>query len=205
MDGCLQIRQLAGHGRGPFDFDVLPGRCTVLSGASGSGKSLVLRMIADLIPSSGDVRIGSTSRESLSGPAWRREVVYVAAESGWWADDVRSHFEIRDVLNLALPSLLRALHLRDDILDAQVSHLSTGERQRLALLRAITLRPRFLLLDEPTSGLDRDATLAVEAILNDRMAAGMGLLVVTHNTEQAARLQGKHLRLCAAGLEVVVA
>lgn len=162
-------------------------------------------MIADLIPSSGDVRIGSTSRESLSGPAWRREVVYVAAESGWWADDVRSHFEIRDVLNLALPALLRALHLRDDILDAQVSHLSTGERQRLALLRAITLRPRFLLLDEPTSGLDRDSTLAVEAILNDRMTAGMGLLVVTHNTEQAARLQGKHLRLCAAGLEVVVA
>lgn len=205
MDGCLQIRQLAGHGRGPFDFDVPPGRCTVLSGASGSGKSLVLRMIADLIPSSGDVRIGSTSRESLSGPAWRREVVYVAAESGWWADDVRSHFEIRDVLNLALPALLRALHLRDDILDAQVSHLSTGERQRLALLRAITLRPRFLLLDEPTSGLDRDSTLAVEAILNDRMAGGMGLLVVTHNTEQAARLQGKHLRLCAAGLEVVVA
>ncbi|CAG9180121.1 ABC transporter ATP-binding protein [Cupriavidus pampae] len=205
MDGCLQIRQLAGHGRGPFDFDVPPGRCTVLSGASGSGKSLVLRMIADLIPSSGDVRIGSTSRESLSGPAWRREVVYVAAESGWWADDVRSHFEIRDVLNLALPALLRALHLRDDILDAQVSHLSTGERQRLALLRAITLRPRFLLLDEPTSGLDRDSTLAVEAILNDRMTAGMGLLVVTHNTEQAARLQGKHLRLCAAGLEVVVA
>jgi len=205
MDGCLQIRQLAGHGRGPFDFDVPPGRCTVLSGASGSGKSLVLRMIADLIPSSGDVRIGSTSRESLSGPAWRREVVYVAAESGWWADDVRSHFEIRDVLNLALPALLRALHLRDDILDAQVSHLSTGERQRLALLRAITLRPRFLLLDEPTSGLDRDSTLAVEAILNDRMSGGMGLLVVTHNTEQAARLQGKHLRLCAAGLEVVVA
>ncbi|GJG98406.1 ATP-binding cassette domain-containing protein [Cupriavidus pauculus] len=207
MDGHLHIRQLVGHGRGPLDFDVAVGACTILSGASGTGKSLILRMIADLIPNTGEVRIGKSPRESLSGPAWRREVVYVAAESGWWADDVRSHFDVRgsSQLESQLGSLLERLHLRGDILDAQVTHLSTGERQRLALLRAIVLGPRFLLLDEPTSGLDLDSTLAVEALLKDLMAEGTGLLVVTHNPQQIARLQGKHLHLCANGLEVLCA
>ncbi len=205
MDGHLHIRQLVGHGRGPIGFDVPAGQCTVLSGASGTGKSLVLRMIADLIPNAGDIRIGNTSRDALSGPAWRREVVYVAAESGWWADDVRSHFATSDRACGAMEPLLRRLLLRDGILDAHVSHLSTGERQRLALLRAMVLRPRFLLLDEPTSGLDPDSTLAVEALLQDLMADGMGLLIVTHNAEQTARLRNKHVRLSATGLEVVCA
>ena len=207
MDGHLHIQHLTGHGRGPYTFDVTGGKCTVLSGASGSGKSLLLRMIADLDPSDGDVRIGSTPREALSGPAWRREVTYVAAESGWWADDVRSHFDEpcpADTPNPADPRLARLarqLGLRDDILAARVSHLSTGERQRLALLRAIVRRPRFLLLDEPTSALDHDTTLAVEAVLREVMTEGVGLLVVSHNTEQAARLQHAHWRLCPAGLE----
>lgn len=205
MDGHLHIQHLAGHGRGPYTFDVASGKCTVLSGTSGSGKSLLLRMIADLDPNDGDVRIGSTSREALSGPAWRREVIYVAAESGWWADDVRSHFDDHDLADPRLARLVRQVGLRDDILAASVSHLSTGERQRLALLRAVIRRPRFLLLDEPTAALDRDTTLAVEALLREVMSEGVGLLVVSHNTEQAARLRDAHFRLCPAGLETVTA
>jgi len=216
MDGQLHIEHLTGHGRGPYTFEVTGGKCTVLSGPSGSGKSLLLRMIADLDPSDGSVRIGSTPREALSGPAWRREVIYVAAESGWWADDVRSHFDDlgpADIPGTPDPSgtpgtpdtrlarLAQRLRLRDDILAARVSHLSTGERQRLALLRAIVRRPRFLLLDEPTSALDHDTTLAVEAVLREVMAEGVGLLVVSHNAEQAARLQHAHWRLCPSGLE----
>jgi putative ABC transport system ATP-binding protein len=202
MDGHLHIQHLCGHGRGPYTLDVMAGQCTVLSGASGSGKSLLLRMIADLDPSDGNVRIGSTPREALSGPAWRREVTYVAAESGWWADDVRSHFDDAGSADgRRLARLARQLGLRDDILAAAVSHLSTGERQRLALLRAIVRRPRFLLLDEPTSALDHDTTLAVEAVLREVMAEGVGLLVVSHNPQQAARLQHAHWRLCPAGLE----
>ncbi|WP_066741516.1 ATP-binding cassette domain-containing protein [Cupriavidus sp. D384] len=209
MDGQLHIQDLTGHGRGPYTFDVTGGKCTVLSGSSGSGKSLLLRMIADLDPSDGTVRIGSTPREALSGPAWRREVTYVAAESGWWADDVLSHFDepglagTPDHPDTRLARLARQVGLRDDILAARVSHLSTGERQRLALLRAIVRRPRFLLLDEPTSALDHDTTLAVEAVLREVMAEGVGLLVVSHNTGQAARLQHAHWRLCPGGLEPV--
>lgn len=203
MDGHLHIHNLTGHGRGPYTFDVPPGKCTVLSGASGSGKSLLLRMIADLDPNDGDVRLGNLSREDLSGPAWRREVIYVAAESGWWADDVRAHFGEDDAIDPRLDQLAGHLCLRADILAAPVSHLSTGERQRLALLRAVMRRPRFLLLDEPTSALDRDTTLAVEAVLKRVMSEGIGLLVVSHNEEQAARLRDARFRLCQNGLEAV--
>lgn len=206
MDGHLHIRNLTGHGRGPYTFDVAPGRCTVLSGVSGSGKSLLLRMIVDLDPNLGDVRIGNTPRESLSGPAWRREVGYVAAEPGWWADDVRAHFPPQALADGQIAALAAQLCLRPDILAAQVSHLSTGERQRLALLRAIARHPRFLLLDEPTSALDRDTTLAVEALLKQQMATeGIGLLVVSHNPEQALRLRDAQFHLCQTGLEAVAA
>lgn len=205
MDGHLHIRNLTGHGRGPYTFDVEPGRCTVVSGPSGCGKSLLLRMIADLDPNDGDVFIGSTSRAALSGPAWRREVIYVPAESGWWADDVHDHFDASVLADAQLHRQLQQLSLRGDILTAQVSHLSTGERQRLALLRAIVRRPRFLLLDEPTSALDPQTTLAVESMLEAVMADGMGLLMVSHNADQAARLHDAQFRLGRHGMEVVAA
>ncbi|MDW3689011.1 ATP-binding cassette domain-containing protein [Cupriavidus sp. CV2] len=200
-DASLGIIGLEGADRGPFSLTVEPGSCVILSGASGAGKSLLLRMIADLDPNRGQVRLGQSPRESMSGPAWRRQVMYVAAESGWWGDDVLEH--MADVP--AAQALLARLRLPADILQAPVSRLSTGERQRLALIRALVRRPRFLLLDEPTSALDAETTLAVEALLHDCKAQGLGLLIVSHNPAQAARLQDRHYRLGAAGLEAVAA
>lgn len=200
-DASLGISGLEGAGRGPFSLTIAPGSCVILSGASGAGKSLLLRMIADLDPNRGQVRLGQSPRESMSGPAWRRQVMYVAAESGWWGDDVLEH--MTDVP--AAQALLARLRLPADILQAPVSRLSTGERQRLALIRALVRRPRFLLLDEPTSALDAETTLAVEALLHDCKAQGLGLLIVSHNPAQAARLQDRHYRLGAAGLEAVPA
>ncbi|WP_020204835.1 MULTISPECIES: ABC transporter ATP-binding protein [Cupriavidus] len=197
----LRVRAVSGAGRGPFSLCVAPGTCAIVSGASGTGKSLLLRMIADLDPSQGQVSLGDMPRERFGGPAWRRQVMYVAAESGWWSDHVLEHME--DVP--AATAMLAPLRLPADILRAPVGQLSTGERQRLALVRALVRRPRFLLLDEPTSALDRDSTLAVEALLRTRQQLGLGLLVVSHNPEQAARLGNRHYLLGAAGLEALPA
>ncbi len=79
--------------------------------------------------------------------------------------------------------------------DWPVARLSTGERQRLALARALVQSPRVLLLDEPTSGLDPDATAAVETELRDRMANGVGILMVTHDAAQANRLAQARLQI----------
>lgn len=176
---------------GPFDLDVPPGRCLAITGPSGSGKSLLLRMLADLDPHDGEAWLDGVARSTLSGPEWRRRMVYAPAEPGWWLERVGEHFSApsKDAARLGLAS---------DIWDREVAQCSTGERARLALLRALAAGPAILLLDEPTGALDHAATLAVEALLTERMLAGLGLVLVTHDTTQAERL-GTVRRQMAAG------
>ncbi len=194
--GPLQARELRGALSGPFDLELAPGRCTVLSGPSGIGKSLLLRMLADLDPNQGRVSLGGVSRESLPASTWRRLVTYVAAESGWWEDSVAAHFTDLDAVRPLLPQV----KLDPSLLQAQVLQLSTGERQRLALLRALVQQPRFLLLDEPTAALDPASRDAVEQLLRRQREQGMGLLLVSHDADQAQRLADIHLRLDEQGL-----
>jgi ABC-type iron transport system FetAB ATPase subunit len=187
----LKIRDLRRPGIGPIDLMVGGGECVVLSGPSGAGKSLFLRAVADLDPNDGQVDLDGAARASMPAPAWRRRVVYVAAESGWWADAVRAHFDDPD----AARPLVAALGLPPQAIDWPVARLSTGERQRLALARALALQPRVLLLDEPTAALDPDATAAVERALEDRLDAGCAVLLVSHDAAQAGRLARRGYRM----------
>lgn len=161
---------------------------TVL-GSSGSGKSLLLRAIADLDPNQGEVMLNGRSREAIPAPQWRRQVVYVSSESGWWSDNIADYFPSWEEV---IP-WIEALQLPAAIQTRAVPHLSTGERQRLALARALVLHPRVLLLDEPTSGLDSGATSAVEQILKERLRMGTSILWVTHDPEQARRVAKRGL------------
>jgi ABC-type iron transport system FetAB ATPase subunit len=165
-------------------LSVSHGELVTLRGASGSGKTLLLRAIADLDPNRGDVVLDDTPRSSLSGPEWRRRVRYVAAEPAWWADDVGANFRNpRRASGLAMEVGLPA-----DCMSWQVARLSTGERQRLGLLRAMEDNPRVLLLDEPTAALDEDATRLVERLIVSRKKQGTAIVMVTHSEDQAARL-----------------
>jgi ABC-type multidrug transport system ATPase subunit len=83
------------------------------------------------------------------------------------------------------------LGLSTDAFGWEVARLSTGERQRLALIRAFLIRPRVLLLDEPTSGLDPEAANKVENLLLERIAGGLAVLLATHDADQAARLSSR--------------
>jgi len=186
----LAVRDLRSPLAGPFDLDLAPGESAAISGPSGSGKSLFLRMVADLDPNSGAVRLDGAPRETLSPPSWRRRVPYVAAESGWWADHVADHFEPSRLM--AARDLGARVGLAAGLFDGPVLRLSTGERQRLAILRALVLDPPVLLLDEPTAPLDPDSTRQMESLLRERTAAGMTLVVVTHDARQARRLGARH-------------
>jgi ABC-type iron transport system FetAB ATPase subunit len=178
---------------GPFDLTLDAGECVAVTGPSGSGKSLMLRMIADLDPARGEVWLDGRERRSFAAPAWRRQVLYSAAEPGWWSEAVADHFH--GTAMAFARAMLPRLGLEPEQLDGPVPLLSTGERQRLALVRALSREPSVLLLDEPTGALDEAATDLAEVVLRDRLAAGVAILMVTHNPAQAARLGHRHFRM----------
>ncbi|MDB5650223.1 MAG: ATP-binding protein [Hyphomicrobiales bacterium] len=187
----LELRGLRRLHVGPIDLSIGKGTCVSLMGASGSGKSALLRMIADLDPHEGDALLDGRACSSMPAPEWRRLVTYVAAESGWWEESVAAHFAV----DAGLESLLPAVGIAREAATWPVARLSTGERQRLALLRAFRPANRVLLLDEPTSGLDAESIGMIEKLLRDRLAQGTSILMVTHDAEQAARMGSRHLLL----------
>jgi ABC-type iron transport system FetAB ATPase subunit len=196
---ALRIQGLKSALAGPFDLEIAPGACIGITGASGSGKSLFLRMIADLDPNEGEVFLDGAARSSMAAPAWRRRVVYVPAESGWWSDHIADHFA--KAQRAPAEALCARLGLPAGILDQPVSRLSTGERQRLALIRALVANSPVLLLDEPTSALDGDGAARIEQILRERMAGGLALVLVTHDPAQAERLAERRYVMAAGRLE----
>ena len=185
----LTVRALSRPGLEPVSFDLAARECVAVRGGSGSGKSLLLRAIADLDPNHGDLALDGRPRDGMSGPEWRRLVTYVPAEPGWWAETVGGHYPD---WNAAEPLAL-ALGLPAECRDWPVSRLSTGERQRLALVRALVRKPKVLLLDEPTSGLDRDTGHAAETLVSRHLEAGGTVLWVTHDPAQAARVAARLL------------
>ena len=180
----LSVRALSRPGLRSASFDLADGECLAVCGKSGSGKTLLLRAIADLDPNTGTVTLDEQPREAMLAPLWRRRVTYLATEPGWWADRLGDHFSDWETVR----EFLDPLDLPEDCRGARIATLSTGERQRLALIRTLLLEPRVLLLDEPTSGLDAASTAAVERLVLARLGAGAGILWVTHDESQARRV-----------------
>jgi ABC-type iron transport system FetAB ATPase subunit len=193
----LSVRDLRAPGVHAGALDLADGECVAIAGASGAGKSRLLRALADLDPCEGDVHLDGRAWREMSAPAWRRRVSYVAAEPAWWADRVDAHFDDKYALREGLARML----LPGSFEHAELADLSTGERQRLSLLRTLSLEPRVLLLDEPTSALDGDARSAVEAMLTEHLEHGASALLVTHDPAQAKRLTTRSLRVVDGRLE----
>lgn len=189
----LEISNLRGTNLGPIELTLGAGECIAISGPSGAGKSLLLRAIADLDPSEGSVVLGGVNREDTPAPQWRSRVGYLAAESGWWAERVGAHFI--DGTNANVQSLLERLSLPSDAMNWEIGRLSTGEKQRLALVRLLERGPKVLLLDEPTSALDEETRTGVEKIIDERCADGAGVILVTHDKDQARRLARRRLTI----------
>ena len=192
MTAGLTVSDLTRPGLDPVSFTLEPGACLAVSGPSGAGKSLLLRAIADLDPNSGTVVLNDEDRDTMPAPKWRRRVTYVQTEPGWWAETVAGHFDDWD----AARPLATALDLPPDCGEWPVLRLSTGERQRLGLIRALVKSPAVLLLDEPTSGLDPDATAAVETVIAQfREGRRTAVVWITHDRAQAERVADRQLSI----------
>jgi putative ABC transport system ATP-binding protein len=187
----LRLQHLRARHVGPIELNIDAGECVCIHGASGSGKTLLLRAIADLDAHAGDASLDGQRCSQLQAPDWRRSVALVAAESHWWGERVGEHFE--GEINA---SWLQQLGLPDEAIDWQLSRCSTGERQRLALLRTLMQNPGALLLDEPTGNLDQATTYRVEELLAEyRRQRQAAVLWVSHDCGQIERVAQRRFLL----------
>jgi len=197
LDG-LRARVLA-----PVDLDVRAGELVFVSGPSGSGKSLLLRAVADLDPHEGEVWLDGEARSAMSPSRWRRRVGLLPAESFWWADSVGEHLPVNGE-DGGLSGVLDALGFEPAVLAWAVSRLSTGERQRLALARLLAQRPQALLLDEATANLDPANRERVESVVQTyRAEHNAAVIWVSHDPEQRERLGGRQLGIRNGRLEPI--
>jgi ABC-type multidrug transport system fused ATPase/permease subunit len=155
-----------------------PGRRVGVSGPSGSGKSTLLRALARLDDSpAGEISVGGRGIHDLDEAQLRAHVTLVPSEPGLVRGFVRDVLGMgREVTDQDVDSLA-ALGLRVERNDAW-EELSRGERQRVALVRALVRQPDILLLDEPTSALGDAETTAVLDLLSSSSAT---VIVATHD------------------------
>jgi ABC-type iron transport system FetAB ATPase subunit len=189
-NACFTVEAVKSDLLAGISFQVNAGECLCISGPSGSGKSLLLRALADLDVHTGQVSLAGADSHTYKPHEWRRSVAYIPAESQWWYDTVGEHFaeDVKD-----MPA---ALGFPADVMQWQVSRLSTGEKQRLAVLRALQFKPQVLLLDEPTANMDADNTAKLEALLLGYMREHTAAIVwVSHSKEQIERIADAHLQM----------
>lgn len=162
---------------------------SVVMGANGAGKSLLLRLLHGLIsPSAGEISIGGAQLDApqrarqamvFQTPVLLRRSVAANVDFGLRARGRRDR-AFRD-------ALLAHVDLADRA-SLPARSLSGGEKQRLALARALATEPATLFLDEPTASLDPASVAKIEAIVRASRACGTKIVFVTHDIAQARRL-----------------
>jgi phospholipid/cholesterol/gamma-HCH transport system ATP-binding protein len=180
-------------------FAILPGHMTILIGASGSGKSVVLKLILGLLkPDAGVIRIHGERIDDMTERQLmkvRDEIGILFQESALFdsltvADNVGYKLNEEtdmpaDRVRERVAEVLGFIGL-EEYIARMPSELSGGQRRRVAIARAMAARPHLLLFDEPTSGLDPITAKSVDAeILKLRDLERVTSILVTHQLQDA--------------------
>lgn len=195
------------HPRGPLlcfpDLRLDGGRVLLLRGASGTGKSSLLALLAGLLtPTTGEIEVDGTPLHRLSPrqrDAWRAARLGVLPQRLHLSESL----SVADNLALALwaggvagqararvPQVLGRLGVAD-LAGRRPHELSGGQAQRVALARAVLREPRLLLADEPTASLDDEAAADVLALLREQCRQrGATLVIATHDRRVVQALAG---------------
>jgi putative ABC transport system ATP-binding protein len=176
------------------DWKVAQGERWLVLGPSGSGKTTLLHLVAGLIrPAAGELEVAGENLRRLDGmrlDRWRGATVGIVLQSL----HLLRHLSVRDNLRIAqylahapqddarIAETLGALGVAGKAA-RRAAELSEGERQRVAVARAVVNRPKLLLADEPTANLDdRAAAQTVELLLEQAERHGATLVVATHDS-----------------------
>lgn len=174
-------------------WQVPTGASITITGPSGSGKSTLLRLLATLLtPTSGTITYAGKPQTALPKPDYRQQVSYCFQQPSLFGDTVRDNlnfpFAIRNQAfdEARAVAALESVALAPSQLDADITDLSGGEKQRVALIRNLLFQPQVLLLDEITTGLDPDTKAIVHALIERQRTAGVTVIAVTHDESEVA-------------------
>ena len=208
MGGGQGIRRVAAQGlvkrygattalRG-VDVTLVAGKLTLIEGANGSGKSTLLGIVGTVIR--------ATAGEVVYEPLGT-DLAEVRAELGWVSHETLAYPDLTGRQNIELAARFHGLDVTEAWAQAQdrfglgafaqrpVRTYSRGQRQRLALARALVHGPSLLLLDEPSAGLDREGVARLVAAIEDEVAHGAIVAVVSHEPELFREQAGARVRL----------
>jgi len=205
--GVTKAYPRSGVALADVSFRLAKGEFAFLTGASGAGKSTILRLAYfDDTPSQGEVRVSGVTSKDVS----RREIAQLRRRLGIVFQDFRLLDDRSAESNVAFA--LEVTGTRRDQIAPRVNRvltqvglaskakampgeLSGGEQQRIAIARALVNDPFVLIADEPTGNLDDKATRSVFQLLRDINASGTAVLMATHNLELVKRTDYRCIEL----------
>jgi putative ABC transport system ATP-binding protein len=202
--------ELIGVDAGPVDGDpilrsidltVPVNGVTVLAGPSGAGKSTLLRLLNRLDdPVAGEIRWRGRPLADWPPTELRRQVAMVFQRPPIFPGTVLDNLRVAlpDVDTERSAHVLEHVGLDSGLLDQEADSLSGGEAQRMCVARALLTDPAVLLADEPTAALDRAARSTVEDLGRMLADSGVGVIWVSHDTDQLRRL-ADHVIVLADG------
>jgi ABC-type iron transport system FetAB ATPase subunit len=185
-----------------FSLEVPENEILFLQGPNGAGKSLLLKSVANLIKGNSEEFIYQDKiLNEWNYPSFRSQVMYVATVAYFPTEGTVEDF-------LAIPFTLEVYTGRKPAIDTEfwlnkwsmkgvlLRQLSSGQKQSLGVLRALSLGPKLLLLDEPTSHLDTSRTSEIETLILDWQKKTQGsVIIVGHDLDQPRRFGGKILKI----------
>ncbi len=186
-------------------FAIAPGDRVAIVGSSGAGKTTLLRLLNRLIePTSGAIYLDNQVLDQIPVIQLRQQVVLVLQESKLLGMTVRQALEYPLVLRHLTKSKIQQrveewierLHIPSDWLERTELQLSLGQRQWVAVARALVIQPHVLLLDEPTSALDvGKGEFLIKALMEFAQNYGAAVLMVNHQLELAEQFCDRVLHL----------
>lgn len=199
-DICKSYRQI--HALNGATLDVESGRITAIVGDNGSGKSTLIKILSGTVcPDSGVISVGGEEYRSLTiRTAMELGICTVyqdlsldncknSVENIFLGDEIlRGPFLNRKAMREETARLLEELHVSITDLSQPVRDLSGGQRQALAIARALRRPCRLLLLDEPTAAMGIQETHQTMELLRSLRSRGMTQLIVSHNLQQVFSL-----------------
>lgn len=170
-----------------LSFQIEQSGITTLLGPNGAGKSLILRLISGLLlADSGKLSILPSISDNLALVFQTPVVLRRSVKAN--LDHALKIYGVPKKERLGRIAELLVLADLTGLAEAPARTLSGGEKQRLAMARAMAAKPKLLLLDEPTASLDPHATAAIERLTRGAAASGTKVILVTHDWAQAQRM-----------------